>query len=232
MNAFADPDPLVRIGALRALRSFPSNARGTSGSHLLRDPVRGVRIEAALAFLDQQDLLPLDDARAYPEALGEYEDSLLTSASNPDAAVRLAELESHLGSTDAARRFYRHALRVNPDFAAAHHAFGLFMVRERNHDDALVHLRRAAELNPDNWRYVYVYGVAENSVGSGDKALRILDDAWLKFPNEFDIGFALATMLRDQGEREQAIHIVGELDTRFPDNASVNALFENISNMN
>ncbi len=231
-NAFNDPDPLVRIGALRALSGIPVTIRGTRGSHLLRDPVRGVRIEAALAFLEQRDLLSLDDARAYPGAINEYRDSLLTNASNPDGAVRLAELESRLGNITAARRYYEHALRLDSDFASGHHAYGLFLVREQDHESALVHIRLAAELDPDNWRYVYVYGVAENSLGNSDEALQILDDAWLKFPNEFEIGYALATILRDRGERERATRIGKALQSRFPNNATVDALLRNISPSN
>ena len=43
-GGFEDPDPLVRIGALRALSSVSAGLRGVAGSHLLRDPVRGVRV--------------------------------------------------------------------------------------------------------------------------------------------------------------------------------------------
>lgn len=80
-RSFADPDPLVRIGALRALSSIPDGVRGVHGSHLLKDPFRGVRIEAGLAFLDLRDLLPLEDARAFANAAQEYHDSMLVSAS-------------------------------------------------------------------------------------------------------------------------------------------------------
>ena len=232
VSSFSESDPLVRIGALRALGSIPVTLRGTAGSHLLRDPVRGVRIEAALAFLDQRDLLPLDDIRAYPGVLDEYRDALLTNASNPNSALQLAEFESLLGNKTAAKRFYEHALGLEPDLAAAHHAFGLFLVREQKHESALAHIRMAAEFDPENWRYVYVYGIAENSIGNSDEALRILDDAWLRFPNELEIGFALATILRDRGERERTTLVIEELRNRFPDNATVDTLFKSISNMN
>ena len=46
--------------------------RGTTGSSLLDDPVRGVRIEAARALLGQSDLLEYDEARALATATAEY----------------------------------------------------------------------------------------------------------------------------------------------------------------
>ena len=225
-SSFGDPDPLVRIGALRALVGIPAATRGLSGSHLLRDPVRGVRIEAVLAFIEQRDLLPLEDARAFSFAIEEYRDSLLITASSPDSAVLLAELESRLGNTEAARRYYEHALRRDPKFSPAHHAFGLFLVRAQEYEKALGHLRAAAELDPSNSRNVYVFAIATNSLGRSEEALKILDDAWQQFPADYDIGFALATILRDNGAREKAITTATELKSRFPDDRNVDALLQ------
>ncbi|MDH3416898.1 MAG: multiheme c-type cytochrome [Gammaproteobacteria bacterium] len=228
-SSFGDTDPLVRIGALRALENMPADIRGKLGSQLLRDPIRGVRAEAALAFMDQRDLLPIEDARAFPSAIDEYRESLQTTISTPDAAVRLAELEARLGDVNLARRFYAHALRLNSEFALAHHAYGLFLVRAQDHEAALAHIRRAAELEPSNIRYVYVYGVAANSLGRSDEALEILKDAWLRFPGDFDIGYALATISRDSGDLKRATVVATTLKSRFPDNPTVDALLQNIA---
>lgn len=228
-SSFGDPDPLVRIGALRALASVPAATRGLSGSHLLRDSVRSVRVEAALAFIEQRDLLPLEDARAYSVAIDEYRRALLITASSPDSAVLLAELESRLGSAESARRFYEHALRLDPKFAPAHHAFGLFLVRAQDHEKAIVHIRAAAELDPSNSRNVYVYAIATNSLGQSKEALKLLDDAWSQFPDDFDIGYALATILRDNAERERAIAVATELKSRFPNNPTVDALLRAVT---
>lgn len=231
-SGFGDAGPLVRIGALRALGNIPAGIRGMSGSHLLRDPIRSVRIEAALAFLEQRDLLPLEDARVYTSAIDEYRDSLLVTASSPDAAVRLAELESRLGDMRSASRFYAHALRLDSAFAPAHHAIGLFLVRAQDHERALVHIRTAAELDPSNVRYVYIYGIAANSLGRTDEAMEILGEAWGRFPDDFDIGYALATILRDNGELERATNVAAALKSRFADNPTVDALLRDISAAN
>jgi tetratricopeptide (TPR) repeat protein len=228
-SSFGDTDPLVRIGALRALGNIPAGIRGMSGSHLLRDPVRGVRIEAALAFIEQRDLLALEDARVYAIAIDEYRKSLLVAASSPDAAVRLAELESRLGNGDAASRFYAHALKLDSAFAPAHHAFGLFLVRNQGQERALTHIRTAAELDPSNSRYVYVYGVAANSLGHRDEALLILDKARTDYPEDFEIGYALATILRDDREFERARNVAAALKSQFPENPIIHALLDSLS---
>lgn len=228
-SSFGDPDPLVRIGALRALASVPAEIRGRSGSHLLRDSVRAVRVEAALAFMEQRDLLPRDDARAYAAAIDEYRDSLLVSESTPDTAIRLAELEFRLGNGDSANRYYAHALHLDPSFAPAHHALGLFLIRAQDYERALVHIQRAVEFDPSNSRYVYVYGIAANSLGRSDEALTILNDARIRFPDDFDIGYALATILRDNKDLVGASKVAMELKMQFPDNPAVDALLRDIA---
>ena len=189
-----DASPLVRIAGLRALRRQPDDVRLKSGSALLRDPVRGVRIEAALTYIGVRDLLPIADARAFASAADEYRQSLLSSASMPDAALNLAQFEVDLGNAGAASKLYEHALRIGKDFAPAQHAYGLHLVRTNRATEALAHLRTAAELEPDMPRFVYVYGVALNSLGYADDALATLRTAWRRFPDDRDIGFALATL--------------------------------------
>jgi len=171
-----------------------------------------------------RDLLPLEDARVYSGAINEYRDSLLVVASSPDAATRLAELESRLGNNDGARRFYDHALKRDSTYAPTHHAYGLFLVRAQEDEKALTHFRAAAKLDSSNSRYIYVHGVAANSLGRSDEALEVLSDAWLRFPDDFDIGYALATILRDNSKFERATNVVATLKARFPDNPTIDAL--------
>lgn len=227
-RSFADPDPLVRIGALRALSSIPDGVRGVRGSHLLKDPVRGVRIEASLAFLDLRDLLPLEDARAFANAAQEYRDSMLVSASLPDAAVNLAGFESRLGNDAAAARLYEHAIRIGEHVAAVQNAYGLYKVRTGDPDTAVLHLQRATQIDPNTPWFSYVYGVSLNSTGSPDKAIRVLGDARDKFPENFDIAWALVTMYRDAGDRTAAEGLLAELQEQFPGNAQLAALAETL----
>ncbi len=223
-NGINDPDPLVRIGTLRLLHQYPPELRPRAGSHLLRDPVRGVRVEAALTYVDVRDLLPLEDARAFAGAADEYREAQLNAASRPEAMVVLGEFESQMGDGQAAGRYFGNAIRLDPDFAAGHHAYGLFLVRSGRRIEALRHIRLAAELEADNPRYVYVLGVALNSIGRGDEAIAVLEQARIDFPSDFDIAWGLATMLRDGGELEQARRLVDEMSGQFPDRGEVRAL--------
>ena len=224
-------DPLVRIAALRQLRSLPAELRiRLPGVGLLADPVRGVRVEAAAAYAGMSDLLPLEDARAFGGAAADLRTAYESLANRPEALVALATFETAEGDVNKAVRLYEQALRIEPRAvtaranladtlrrlgeegraedllreglaldegnAALHHALGLSMVRSGQPEAALTELRRAAELAPDNPRFVYVLGIALNSMDQQAEALRVLRDARARFDGDFEIAMVLATILR------------------------------------
>ncbi|MCH9695936.1 MAG: tetratricopeptide repeat protein [Gammaproteobacteria bacterium] len=221
-----DADPLVRIGALRSLRQQAPELRMAAGSHLLRDPVRSVRMEAALTYAEYRDLLPAIDARAYADAASDYRSALLGAASRAESMLNLADFETANGDTAAAERYLRHAMKLAPRSAPVAHSWGLFLVRNGDSEQALVNLRQAADLQPENRRFVYVYGVALNSLGYNEDALKWLGDAFVRFPEDFNIGWALATMLRDDGQNNESLRVARELQGVYPDAANVAALIE------
>jgi len=221
-------DPLLRVAALRALRDQPPELLMQSGSQLLRDPVRSVRIEAALTYADYLDLLPAIDARAYSSAADEHREALRQGAYMPQSMVQLAEFESQSGNQAEALRLFNHAIRRDPESALARHTYGLFLVRSGQHEDALRELAAAATLAPNDERFVYVHGVALNSLGKIDEAITVLRAARQDFPSSYDIAWALATMLRDNGDRDGAKTIANELSVDFPDDPNVRALLESL----
>jgi len=222
------PNPLVRIGALRALRQQAPDLSLEYGGHLLRDPVRSVRVEAALTYVEVRDLLSLQDSRAFVGASGEYRDLMIAAVSMPDAALHLAEFETRLGNSAAAARLYEHAINVGANSAYVQYAYGLYLVRTGSRSEALAHLQSAVDLAPEESQFVYVYGVALNSLGKPRDALVVMQDAHQQFPDNFDIGWALATFYRDVGDRESARSVVDQLNVRFPGDARVTAFAESL----
>ncbi|NIM31089.1 MAG: hypothetical protein GTN60_07175, partial [Pseudomonas stutzeri] len=53
-----DPDPLVRIGSVRAMRGWPADWLAQLAGQLLSDPVRGVRTEAVSTLAPARNSLP------------------------------------------------------------------------------------------------------------------------------------------------------------------------------
>jgi tetratricopeptide (TPR) repeat protein len=186
-NAVNDPDPLVRVAALQAMHAAPPELRPSFGSALLSDPVRAVRVQAALTFVETRDLLPFEAARAYAGAAQEYRQSLLATASLPESMTILSDFEFRMGDNNQAIEYLEHAIRLDPQLAAARHSYGLALVRERRYEEALAELKQAHELEPGNARYIYVYAVALNSGGLVDDAVAVLDEARRDFPDDAEI---------------------------------------------
>jgi Flp pilus assembly protein TadD len=227
-NALDDPNPLIRIAALRALRFASAETRLRMGAKTLNDPVRSVRLEAASVFADLRDLLPAAEARAFGHAADEYRAANTMLANTPEALANLGSFELSMGDVSRAVSYFGEALQLEPGNALLRHSMGLVLVRSGERDEALVQLRRAYELEPSNPRYVYVYGVALNSLGLNDDARVLLQDARKQFPADFDIGWALATMLRDAGDIESARNVATELAEQFPGDANITALLESL----
>jgi predicted Zn-dependent protease len=104
------------------------------------------------------------------------------------------------------------------------HALGLLLVRAQRHEDALAELQQAAQLDVSNPRYTYVYAIALNSLGQAEEAVAVMQQASARFPADFDIGWSLVTMLRDQGRLAQAQQAATDLVARFPENENARNL--------
>jgi len=254
---------MIRIAALRQLRSLPSELRlSLPGAKLLNDPVRGVRIEAASTYAGMSDLLPIEETRAWPQAEADFRKAYQSLANRPEALAALATFEIDEQNVAAAVDLYEQALRIEPRAvtaranladvlrrlgeegraedllregialdttnAALHHALGLSLVRSGEPDAALAELRQAAEFAPDYPRYVYVLGVALNSLGRQPEAVQVLRDAHGRFDGNFDIAMVLATILRDSGDQDGALEIAYALARRHPEDQNVVTLLRSL----
>ncbi len=257
-------DALLRIAALQQVRALPVDMRlRLSGAKLLADPVRGVRIEAAIAYAGTHDLLPIEAARAWTQAEQDFRNAFESIANRPEAHLALANLELAQNNPSAAIEHYETALRIEPRAVAArlnladalrtngeearaeaamreglaldaengslHHSLGLSLVRSGLPDEALDELRLAAEFAPENPRFVYVLGIALNSLGEQQEALEVLRAAHANFDGDFDIAMGLATMLRDSGDMDGALNIAYALARRHPENQNVLALLRSLN---
>ncbi len=216
-----DPDPLVRIAALRTLRYAPPDFRLQQGFQLLTDDVRGVRIEAVLAYADIRYQLQqgyqsefskaeldfrqsLDFLADRPEshaqlggfaaasgdlqqAAGHYERALAMEPRSIVVRVNLSDTYRMLGEDVRGEVLFKDGLRLFPDSAPLHHAYGLLLVRLQRADEALIELREAADLAPDSARYGYVLAVAYHSLGRPDDAAKLVRELSARYPNDPNI---------------------------------------------
>ena len=256
-SGLADPDPMVRIGALDMLQNVPPTQIWTLVSPLLSDPIRGVRIRAvdllaavrtadqpaaeraqfeksALEFIAAQRLnADRPEARSAlgsfyarrgdaVDAEGEYKAAIQLDPQFAPAAINLADLYRQLGRDDDSSQVLRTALLVSPRDANLHHALGLALVRQKHPDEALSELRQAAELDPDQTEYAYVYAVALNSVGRTSEAIAVLGENLTRHPNDRETLMALIDFNRGMGDTAAALHYAEQLARLMPNNPDIN----------
>lgn len=262
-QGLADPDPMVRIGALDMLENLPAGQIWPLASPLLADPVRGVRIRAAslLASVPTANQPPQDRAR-FDQAAREFIDAQRANAERPEAHTALANFLARRGQTADAETEYTTALRLSPQYApaainladlyrqlgrdadgetvlrtalvaspgnaAAHHALGLTLTRLKRTEEALTELQKAAELERDRARYIYVYAVALHSGGRRDEAMKILREVLNDHPNDREVLSALISFTRLAGDAKAALGYAERLAAITPEDRNLTALIGEI----
>jgi Flp pilus assembly protein TadD len=245
-RGLADPDPVVRIGALDMLEALPPKQLWPLVSSSLSDPVRGVRIRAAqlLASAPPASQPPADRER-FAHAATEFIAAQKLNADRPDARTALGNFYAQQGLGKEAEAEYRAAIRLDPTFAPAavnlsdlyrqlgrdedsvqiliealtksekngslHYALGLALVRHKESAPALQEFRRAAELEPGQARYAYVYAVALSSAGRLDDALAVVRQSLQRHPDDRETLSAALTFSRQAGDFAAALNYAQRL---------------------
>jgi predicted CXXCH cytochrome family protein len=114
-----------------------------------------------------------------------------------EAYLNLAELGRQRGDEAAAEHAIRAALGCDPKSAAAYHTLGLWQVRAKKSDAAIVSFKKAVELAPADPRFSYVLAVALASKGDRDGAISLLKTSLLQHPNDAAALRALAGYSRE-----------------------------------
>ncbi len=110
-----DSDPIVRIGALRALEPMPLDARWRAAMAALSDPVRAVRIEAAYLLADMPAAsLDGNARRAFDLASQEYVAAKQFNADRAEERSNLAGFYGRQGAAGLAEQEYLAAIKLAP----------------------------------------------------------------------------------------------------------------------
>jgi tetratricopeptide (TPR) repeat protein len=150
------------------------------------------------------------------EAEAEYTAARALDPGFTPTYVSLAQLYAQQGRDGDGERALREALMRMPDDSELHLALGLNLVRQNRAADALPEIARAAETDPGNARYAYVYAVALNSAGRKDDAIKILETSHARHPADRDTLLALVTINRDAGRPAAALDWAARLATIDP----------------
>ena len=203
--ALADPDPLVRLGAAEAVEPIPPGLRLALAEPLLRDPVRGVRIEAGRVLADvPADLWSPGARTALADALSEHRAAQSIHLDRPESWLNLALIHLRLGELELAREGYEAALALDPTFhPAAVNLADLHRAQERDDLGEDV-LRDAIEAVPNNSELHHALGLLLIRTDQPDAALGALATASRLAPEHARYAYVYAIALESQGQRDAA----------------------------
>ena len=163
-------------------------------------------------YLTARGLIRSRSRRAGPTAVDLLRDAIQIDQGYAPAWASLGEAtllagalndsESFVASASEAQGHVRHALRLAPDLPEAHRALG--GLAGFGTPEAIAHLRRAAELEPNNAEYMIGLGIAYGATGEFEKELASYRKAAELDPFWFRAASSVATTVAEMGDRAKA----------------------------
>lgn len=211
-----DPDPLMRIAAHRVIRNLSPDLQQRVGFEGLDDPVRSVRMAAALAFAGQHDLLPAAAAGHFRAAVADYRAAYQYTSNRPESLAHLGDLELAMGDVNRAIEFYDRALGVEPSSAVAR--ANLADIHRARGDEAEAEriLREGIELDPANAALHHSLGLLLVRTGRPDESLAALREATELDAADRRFVYVLGVALNSLGQGEAAMAVLESARQRFP----------------
>jgi predicted CXXCH cytochrome family protein len=212
-----DKEPLVRIGAVRALDAIDPKRRYELGAALLNDPVRTVRIEAGryLASIPSNSLSKIQQNKLN-QAVDEYIQSQLVNAERPSSHLNLGILYSERNQLQKAEEEYQTSLRLDPTFYPA--LVNLADLYRLQNQDAQGEgfLRQALAIAPNDASVHHALGLLLVRIGQKAEAMSSLKKATALQPDNPRYGYVYGIALNSVGDTEKAITALEENHKRHP----------------
>ncbi len=215
-------EPLVQIGALRALQTIEPARRLPLAEHLLGNPFLAVRVEAARALAPvSRDQLTTEQEAVLREASAEYIQAQLATAERPSSHLNLGIFYAEQGQMEAAETAYRKALTLDPSFVPAYvNLADLYRVHQRDHEGETL-LRQALDVAPKDANVHQALGLLLVRLKRQDEAIEALAQAAKLEPNDARQNYVYAIALNSVGQPEQAIAVLETTHHRHPNDRQI-----------
>jgi predicted CXXCH cytochrome family protein len=215
--ALADPDPMVRIGALDMLETLPPQQTWPIASPLLADPILGVRIRAVslLASMGASSL-PADERRRFDGVAAEFVAAQRFNDDRPEARTTLANFFARRGQPQEAEEEYQAALRLSPQYAPAYVNLADLYRHTHRDADAEKMLRRAVEIVPGDAGVHHALGLTLVRLKRLEEALGELRQAATLEPGNARYAYVYGVALHASGRKDEALAVLKDSVARHP----------------
>jgi tetratricopeptide (TPR) repeat protein len=216
-KALVDPEPLLRVTAVRRLPAGDPGTLARLLGPLLQDPVRAVRSEAA-ARLAGAAALRLTEAQreAHAAALDEYVEGQRYMSDLPSGPYNLGNVYAALGRAADAERQYRRAIAIDDQLFMAKANLAVLIAADGRLDEAEALLRAAHAAQPGQAGISFNLGLLLAEAGERDEAERLLRAALAADPRLAAAAFNLAVLV-GEGRPTEAVKLLRSATTLRPD---------------
>ena len=200
-----DEESSVRRAAVDQAQLLAPEERRRRLVLLLRDPVEGVRIQAARALAETPGpALAPTDTSGFGAALAEYEAAMRYQMDFASSGYNLGNLYAALGRPEEAERNYQVSLRIDPLFVRTRVNYALLLSSLGRNAEAETQLRAALAAEPDLAEAQYNLGLLLMETSRAPEGVAALERAVAQRP-DFARGFYnLGLAYRDLGQMSAA----------------------------
>ena len=218
-NALSDPASLVRHSAINGYRPEDIKSFEKIMTPLLNDPVRGIRIEAAimLSVVPENQLTePVKKARK--AALDEYKNVNLYVSDFPGGRYNLGIMYANAGDLEKAAECYRAALRIDNLFYMAKVNLATVYNLQGKNDEAEKLLREVISENPQIHDVYYSLALLLAEKGNIQESRKFFLKAAELMAEQPRILYNLALVENSQGNTTLAEEYLLSALSKEPDN--------------
>ncbi len=217
-NGLKDPEPLVRLYALRSIERVDQNKRHGALKRLLADPIKAIRTDAArIAIEHLSDFTEPAERALILSVLEEYKAIQTQQSDLPEAHTNLAAISIALGQFDVAEQQLKNALAIEPEWIPGLVNLADLYRRVGRDSEAGDILEKAIAIKPPIAEAQIAYGMWLIRSGRPSDALNQFQRSYELEPEGLRNGYLYALALNANNRRDQAIGIAELAVDRFGD---------------
>jgi Flp pilus assembly protein TadD len=208
-QGLSDSDPLVRYASLQTLEQFAPQSRFSAAEHLLDDPVRMVRIEAARVLAPAiQFATSTGQQQKFQSALSEYIAAQELNADRVESRINLGNLYRNLGDPGQAEIQFRKGIRLNKKFPAAYINLSDLYREQEMAELSIKVLGEGISDNPKEGTLHHALGLALVRQGNIGIALAALERAVSLAPDVARFAYVYGIALNSSGRSEDGLAVL------------------------
>jgi tetratricopeptide (TPR) repeat protein len=196
-RALMDPESLVRHTAIHNLVQFNPGTRIRLITPLLYDPIKAVRIQAAMSLTGvSREHLDHREQKVFKAALGEYQTAMEYVGDFTHGQFNLGNMYMNLGKPDLAEKHFKAAIQIDRLFYPAKINLAMLYNQMGKNEEAEGLLREAVDEYPELYEAAYSLGLLLVEQKKYDEAVEYLGHAAKGLPDRPRVHYNLGLLLQ------------------------------------